>query len=55
MPRASEAGASLVEYTLLLAILIIAAVVGLRFLGVGASDSFDENTSTIENAKTTVP
>ena len=55
MRRASDAGASLVEYTLLLALLIIVAVLGLRFLGQGTSNSIDENTSTIQNAKTTIP
>ena len=55
MPRASEAGASLVEYTLLLALLILLAVLSLRFLGQGTSNSVDENTSTIQNAKTTIP
>ena len=55
MRRAGEAGASLVEYALLLALLIIVAVVGVRFLGQGTRDSIDENTSTIQNAKTTVP
>ena len=52
MRRASEAGASLVEYALLLALLILVAVLGLRFLGQGTSNSVDENTSTIQNAKT---
>jgi Flp pilus assembly pilin Flp len=55
MRRAGEAGASLVEYALLLALLILVAVMGLRFLGQGTSNSIDENTSTIQNAKTTVP
>ena len=55
MRGASEAGASLVEYTLLLALLILLAVLSLRFLGQGTSNSVDENTSTIQNAKTTIP
>ena len=50
MRRASDAGAALVEYALLLALVIIVAVVGVRFLGGGLSDSFDNDASTLRDA-----
>lgn len=50
MRRASEAGASLVEYALLLALVIIVAVVGIRFLGGSLSDGFDNDASTLQDA-----
>ena len=52
MRRAGEEGASLVEYALLLALLIIVAVVGLTFLGANTSNSIEENTSTMQTAVT---
>ena len=51
MKRASELGASLVEYALLLALVVIVAVVGLRYLGNSLDEDVRDNASTIDNAK----
>ena len=50
MRRASESGASLVEYALLLALVIIVAVVGIRFLGVSLGDNFENDASVLQDA-----
>ncbi|MFP5327149.1 MAG: Flp family type IVb pilin [Acidimicrobiia bacterium] len=50
MRRASEAGASLVEYALLLALIVIVVVVAVAFLGGSLSDSFDNDASTLRDA-----
>lgn len=48
--RAGEVGASLVEYALLLALLIIVAIVGIRFLGGNLSGGVDSDASTLREA-----
>ena len=47
MTRAGEEGASLVEYVLLVALLVMVTLLGLRFLGNSTSEGIEQDTSFI--------
>ena len=48
--RRSEKGASLVEYALLVALIAVACIVAIGFLGQSAKDNFNEVGSSIAGA-----
>lgn len=49
LPR-EERGASLVEYTFLLILVVVVAIVSLRFFGVTVSGSFGNSGNSVNNA-----
>jgi len=53
LSRRSEAGASLVEYALLLALIAVASLVALHFLGGAVSNTLQDTGNQISNYTTT--